>query len=96
MAHLYSNVESPRGYFGYSSQLTNLILDLGATCDMAPEILDFKTGLLVQTVKYIEVADGNFIIAKKTGEVQIKTHDNNIKSFISALYTVLFYPDLWD
>ena len=39
-------------------------LDSGATCHMAPDISDFKPGSLAETYNYIEVADGNFIIAK--------------------------------
>ena len=44
MARMYFNLESPRRYFGYSSQLTNWILDSGTTCHITPEILDFTGG----------------------------------------------------
>ena len=40
MAHMSSNVESPGKYFGHRSQLTNCILDSGATCHMKQEISD--------------------------------------------------------
>ena len=41
MEHISSNVESPRNNYGDSSQLTNSILDSGATCYMSPDISDF-------------------------------------------------------
>ena len=44
---------------------------------MTPEISDFILGSLVEMDKYIEVADGNFVTAKKNGEDQIKMRDNN-------------------
>ena len=94
MARMYSNAESPRKYFGDISQLTNWILDAGATCHMTPEILYFIPGSSLETDKYIEVADGNFVTAKKTGEVQIKMNENNGKTFIATLYNILFTPDL--
>ena len=40
----------------------------------------------METNKYIEVADGNFITSKETGEVQIKMRENNIETFIDTLY----------
>ena len=48
----------------------------------------------METDKYIEVADGHFVTAKQTGEVQINMHDDNGKPFIAMLYNVLFAPDL--
>ena len=69
---MYTNEESPWIDFVDSSQLTNYILDSGATCHMTPYISDFILGLLVNTDKYIEVPDENFITEIKTGEVQIK------------------------
>ena len=67
MARMSSNVESPRRDFRDSSQLTNWILDSGATCHMTQYISDFIMGSLVETYKYIEVADGHFFTAKQTG-----------------------------
>ena len=52
---------------------------------MTPEISDFVPGSLVEMEKYIEVADGNLVTAKQTGEVQIKMHDDNGKTFIAML-----------
>ena len=48
----------------------------------------------METDKYIDVADGNFVTAKQTGEVQIKINGDNGKPFIATLYNVLFAPDL--
>ena len=68
--------------------LTNWILDSGSTCHTTPEISDFILGSLVETDKYIEVVDGNFVTAKQTGQVQIEMRDNNENPFISTLYNV--------
>ena len=38
MTRMYYNDECPSGNFGDSSQLTNWILDSGATCHMTPEV----------------------------------------------------------
>ena len=64
MARMSKNEEIPRINYGDSSQLTNWILDSGATCHMTPKISDFIPGLLAETDKYIRVADGNFVTAK--------------------------------
>ena len=67
-----SNAEIPKRDFGHSLKLTNCNLDSGATCHMTPAISGFIPGLLVKIDKYIEFADGNFVTAKQTVEVQIK------------------------
>ena len=48
-------------------QLTTdqLGLDSGATGHMTPEISDFILGLLLETDKYIEIEDGNFVTDNK-------------------------------
>ena len=92
MARMSSNSEIPIRDFGDNSQLTNQILDSGATCHTTPEISDFIPGSLVETDKYTNVADGNFITSKQTGEVEIKIHGDNWKSFIAELYNVIFAP----
>ena len=46
MARMSGNDECPGGNLGDSLQLTNWILDLGATCHMTPEVSDFIPGLL--------------------------------------------------
>ena len=56
--------EGPRKNYGDNSKLTKWILDSGATCHMTPDILDFIAGSLVETEKYIEVADGHLVTAK--------------------------------
>ena len=60
MARISYNKDSPRRRFGDSLQLTNWVLDSGATCHVTPEISDFIPGSLVETDKYIEAADGHF------------------------------------
>ena len=50
---MYDNYESPSRDFGDSSQLTNLILDSGATCHMTPHVSDFIPGSLEDTDKNI-------------------------------------------
>ena len=72
MASISSNAESNRIYFGDRLQLTNLILDSGATCHMTPEILDFISISMVEMDKYIEVTDGNFITTKKQEKFKLK------------------------
>ena len=54
-----SNIESPRRYFGDSSQMNNWVLDLGEMCHMTPDISDFVPISLEETDKHIEFADGN-------------------------------------
>ena len=43
--------------YGDSSQLTNWILDSGATCHMTLEVTDFIPGSLEDTDKFIEESD---------------------------------------
>ena len=66
MARIYSNTESPRRDFGDRLQMTNWILDSGATCHMTPDISDFVPLSLVETDKYNEVAYVHYITAKQT------------------------------
>ena len=82
--------------YGDSSQLTNCILDSGATCHMTPEVTDFIPGSLEDTDKFIEIADGHHITAKQKGSVRIQMFDNNGETFIATLYNVLLAPDLCD
>ena len=67
MARMSSDDERKSGKYGDSLQLTNWILDSGATCHMTPEVTDFIPGSLEDTDKYIEVADGHHVTAKKRG-----------------------------
>ena len=48
-----------------SSQLINWILDSEATCHMTPEVTYFIPGSLEDTDKFIKVADGHHVTAKK-------------------------------
>ena len=69
MARMSDNDECSSEKIGESLQLTNWILDYGATCHMTAEVSDFVTGLLEDTDKYIEVADGHQVTAKQKGQV---------------------------
>ena len=82
--------------YGDSSQLTNWILDSGATCHMMPEVTDFIPGSLEDTDKFIEVADRHHVTAKQKGSVRIQMFDDNGETFIAMLYNVLLAPDLCD
>ena len=89
-----SNAESHIRNYGEGSQLTNWILDSGATCHTTTDISDFIPGSFVETDKYIKVADDNLDIAKQTGQLKIEMCDSNGKPFIAMLYNVLLALDL--
>ena len=55
MARMSGNDECSSGKFGDSSQLTNYILDSGATCHITPEVSDFIPGQFEDKDKHIEV-----------------------------------------
>ena len=84
MARMSNDDVSKSKDYGDSSQLTNLILDSGATCHMTPEVTDFIPGSLEDTDKYIEVADGHHVTAKQKGSVRIQMFDNNGENFIAT------------
>ena len=69
MARMSSDDKRESKYYGDSSQLTNWVLDSGATFHMTPEVTDFIPGSLVDTDKFIEVADGHHVTAKQKGSV---------------------------
>ena len=56
MARMWNDDVSKSKDYGDSSQLTNWILDSGATCHMTPEVKDLIPGTLEDTDKYIKVA----------------------------------------
>ena len=89
-----SNYKRKSEKYGDSSQLTNWILDSGATCHMMPEVSALIPVTLEDTDKYIEVADVHHVTAKQKGQVRIKMCDNNGNSFIATLHNVLLAPDL--
>ena len=72
MAQMSSDDERKNGEYGDSSQLTNWILDLGATCHMTPEVTDIIPGSLKDTDKFIEVAYGHHVTGKQEGSVRIQ------------------------
>ena len=68
MAHMSGNEKKSSRKFGDSSQLTNCILDSGATCHMTQEFSYFIPGPLEDTDKHTEVADGHHVTAKQKGQ----------------------------
>ena len=96
MARMSNDDVRKSKYYGDSSQLTNWILDSGATCHMTPEVKDFIPGTLQDTDKFIEVADGHHVTKKQKGSVRIQMFDDNGETFIATLYDVLLAPDLCD
>ena len=96
MARMSSDDEHESKEYGDSSQLTNWILDSGATCHMTTEVTDLIPGSLEDTDKFIEVADGHHITAKQKGLVCIQMCDDNGDTFSATLYNVLLAPDLCD
>ena len=70
MARMSNDDVSENKDYGNSSQLTNWILDSGATCHKTPEVTDFIPGSLEDTDNFIEVADGHNVTEKK----RISTH----------------------
>ena len=93
---MYRNDERASEKYGDSSQLTNWILDSGATCHMTPEVLNLIPGSLEDTDKYIEVADRHHVTAKQKFQVQIKICNENGNPFIATLHNALLAPDLCD
>ena len=69
MARMSSDDERKSVKYSDSSQLTNLILDSGATCHMTTEVSYFIPGSLEDTDKYIEIADGHHSTTKQNGQV---------------------------
>ena len=63
---------------------------------MTPEVSVFLIGLLEDTYKHIEVADGHHVTAKQKGQVWIKIYENNGDPFIATLHNVILAPDLFD
>ena len=95
-ARMSNNDECPSGNFGDSSQLTNWILDSGATCHMTPEVSDFIPGSLEDTDKCIEVSDGHHVTAKQKGQAQNKMCNDHGDPFVATLQNVLLAPDLYN
>ena len=82
--------------YGDSSQLTNWILDSGATCHTTPEVTDFIPGSLEDTDKFIDVADGHHVMANHKGSVHIQMCNHNGNTFVAPLYNVILAPYLCD
>ena len=67
MEQMSGNDEFTSENFGESLQLTNQILDSGATCHVTPEVSDFIPSSFEDTDKHIEVAEGHHVTAKQKG-----------------------------
>ena len=65
MARMFNNAEIPRRDYGDSLKLINCILDSDVTYQITQDISDFILSSLVETDKYIKVADGHFVTEKK-------------------------------
>ena len=65
MELMTGNDKCPSVKFGDSLQLTNWILDFGATCHMTQGVSDFIPGLLEDTEKHILVAYKHHITGEK-------------------------------
>ena len=63
---------------------------------MTPQVSDFIPGSLVDTDKYVEVDDVNYVTAKQKGKIQIKMCDKNGDPFIETLHNVLLAPDIFE
>ena len=96
MARMTSDDKRENKDYGDISQLTNWILDSGATCHMTLEVTDFIPESLEDTDKFIEVVDGTHVTAKQKGSVRIQMCDDNGKTFVATLYNLLLAPDLCD
>ena len=72
MACMSSDDEHKIKEYGDSLQLTNWILDSGATCHMTPEVTEFIPGSLEDTDKFIEVADRHHVTEKKKYQYEYK------------------------
>ena len=57
---------------------------------------EFIPGLLEDIDKHIEVSDGHYFMEKQKVQVRIKVYNDNRYTLNSALYNVLFAPDLCD
>ena len=96
MARMSNSDEYPSGNFGDSSQLTNWILDSGATCHVTPEVSHFIPGSLDNMDKYIDSADGHHVTAKQKIQVRIKMCDDHGDPFITTLHNILLAEYLCD
>ena len=63
---------------------------------MKPQVSDFISGRLEDIDKYIEVADGHYVMTKQKVKFQIKMCNNNVNPFIVTLHNTILAPDLCD
>ena len=96
MAQMSGTDKSSGRDFGDSSEVTNWILDSGATCHMTPQVSDFIQNFCWKIWINIEVADGHNVTAKQNRQVQIKMCNNNEDTCIATFHNILLAPDLCD
>ena len=61
---------------------------------MTPQVSDFIPGLLEDTDKYIEFADGHYFMAKQKGQVQTRMCNNGRDPFIVIWHNVILAQDI--
>ena len=89
MARMSSNDERKSEKYGDSSQLTNCILDSGATCHMTPEVLDLIPGSLEDTENTLKLRTD--ITSRRNKKVKYKYKCVTItESLSSQNYTTYF------
>ena len=82
MECIFGNEESSIRDFGDSLQLTNWILDSGATCHMKPQFSYLFSGSLEDTDKYIKLENGKYVMAKQ--KVKLKYQCVTITDTLSS------------
>ena len=60
---------------------------------MTPECSGFMLGSFVETYKYIDVADGNSVAVKQTGEFQIKMMNLGHTCLFNKGFCMVFFSD---
>ena len=59
---------------------------------MMPEVSGFILGLLDDTDKHIEVADGHYVPAKQKAQVRIEMCNDTRYTFIATLHDIILAP----
>ena len=90
MTRMYGNGECPSGNSCDGSQLTNWILDSGATCHITPEVSDFIPGLLEDTENTLKLRTD--ITLQRNKKVKYENKCATITEILSSQrYTTYFY-----
>ena len=80
--------------FGDSFQLTNWILDPGATHYMTPQVLYFISYSLEDTYKHIEVVDGHHLMVKQKYKFKLK-RATTTKILLLKYITTYFWHQIY-